>query len=61
MPSPRKKAATAKKKLAVKVATTPPSRIRSARIKANEIKKEDDDKPTTTRRSVSKKAVSPRG
>ena len=56
MPSPRKK------KLTVKVATTP-SRSRSARIKANEVKKEevDDEKPTTSRRSLQKKTNSPRG
>ncbi|XP_066928165.1 uncharacterized protein [Clytia hemisphaerica] len=56
MPSPRKK------KLTVKVALTP-SRSRSARIKANEVKKEevDDEKPTTSRRNLQKKTNSPRG
>lgn len=65
MPSPRKRGAGAKKKLTVKVTSATPSRIRSARIKANEIKKEeeedDDAKPTTSKRNASKKTISPKG
>lgn len=66
MPSPRKRktANSSKKKLTVKVSTTPPSRNRSARIKAaSEIKQEDteDEKPTNSRRGFQKKVSSPRG
>lgn len=59
MPTPRKKG----KKLTVKVATTPPSRNRSARIKANAAIKEEpeDEKQTSSRKGTQRKVASPKG